>query len=72
MTGTKNCGRKTVENFSRSQTSITDSNIEEVPELIDSDRRLIISAIASEVRISFGSTQKIFTDDLDLGKLSAR
>ena len=66
---------KTVENVSHScqrWTNITNSNILAVQELLDIDRRLIISKIASNVRISFGSVHKISADDFGLRKVPAR
>lgn len=53
-------------------TSITADNIRAVRDLIEEDRRVTISDIASHVGISFGSVQAIISDELKFRKLSAR
>ncbi|XP_014486949.1 PREDICTED: histone-lysine N-methyltransferase SETMAR-like [Dinoponera quadriceps] len=53
------------------QRPVTEENIRLVGSLIESDCRLTVAEIASEVGISFGSAQAIITDDLGFGKVSA-
>ncbi|KAJ4448018.1 hypothetical protein ANN_10028 [Periplaneta americana] len=53
-------------------TSITADNIRAVRDLIEEDRRVTISDIASHVGISFGSVQAIISDEHKFRKLSAR
>ncbi|KAJ9575996.1 hypothetical protein L9F63_007096, partial [Diploptera punctata] len=56
----------------RQRTSITADNIRAVRDLIEEDRRVTISEIASYVGISFGSVQAVISDELKFRKLSAR
>lgn len=68
-------GREKVENESHRrcpQISITETNIRAIGDLIEGDRRLTVSEIASEVGISYGSTKTIITTDLGFRKVSAR
>lgn len=68
-------GRDSVENERhqrRQRTSVTADNIHAVRDLIEEDRRVTISEIASHVGISFGSVQAIISDELKFRKLSAR
>lgn len=68
-------GRKGVENKShdrRPRTSITKQNITAIRDLLESDRRLIVPEICSEIGISYGSTQSIIIKDLGFHKVSAR
>lgn len=68
-------GRDRVQNEShdrRPRSSITADNISRVRQLIEGDRRLTTSAIASEVGISYGSTFSILTEELGFRKVCAR
>lgn len=68
-------GRHHVENEShnrRPRTSITENNISCVRRLIEDDKRLTTSEIASKVGISYGSTYSILTEELGYRKVCAR
>ena len=55
----------------RPRTSTTDENIEAVKKMILDTRRIIIRAVADDVRISFGLCQAIFTDVLGMKRAVA-
>ncbi|XP_014487491.1 PREDICTED: putative uncharacterized protein FLJ37770, partial [Dinoponera quadriceps] len=68
-------GRETVKSKGhrrRSLTSVTEENIRLVGSFTESDRRLTVAEIASEVGNSFGSAQAIITDDFASRKFSVR
>jgi hypothetical protein len=48
----------------RPSTSHTEETVARVREIIRADRRLPIREVAEEVRIAFGTCQKILTEDL--------
>jgi len=45
-------------------TSVTVENIDSVHRLLESDRRLTVAEVASEIGISYSCAQIIFTDKL--------
>nr|CAI5864908.1 unnamed protein product [Callosobruchus analis] len=57
---------------SKPRTSITQNNISCVRRLIEDDKRLTTSEIASKVGISYGSTYSILTEELGYRKVCAR
>ena len=68
-------GRTSVESDQRSGRPSTRQNpqvIEEVSNLIMSDRRLIMREIEEEVGISYGSVQAILTEDLGMWRVAAK
>ena len=68
-------GRKDVEDDPKSGrpcTSTTDTNIEKVPQLVRSDRRLTIRVIANEVGMDKKTVCTILVDTLDMQKVCAK
>ena len=53
-------------------TSHTEETVARVREIICADRRLTIREVAEEVRIAFGSCQKIQTEDLRMRHVTAK
>ena len=56
----------------RPSTSTNDGNIEAVKKIILDNRRITIREVASNVNISFGSCQAIFTDILGMKRMAAK
>jgi len=56
----------------RPKSSETEESIQTVKEKILSDRRLIIREIASDVGLAFGTVRSILTEDLGMGRVSAK
>ena len=57
---------------SRPFTSHTEDTVARVREIIRADRRLTIREVAEEVRIAFGTCQKIITEDLRMRRVTAK
>jgi len=57
---------------SRPSTSHTEETVARVHEIIRTDRRLTIREVAEEVRIAFGTCQKILTEDLRMRCVTAK
>ena len=57
---------------SRPSTSHTEETVARVQEIIHADRRLAIREAAEEVRIAFGTCQKILTEDLRMRHVTAK
>jgi len=55
----------------RSSTSHTNETMARVREIIRADRRLTVREVAEEVRIAFGTCQKILTEDLQMRRVTA-
>ena len=56
----------------RPSTSHTEETVARVREIIRADRRLTIREVAEEVRIAFGTCQKILTEDLRMRCVTAK
>jgi len=56
----------------RPSTSHTEETVACVREIIRADRRLTIREVAEEVRIVFGTFQKILTEDLQMRRATAK
>ena len=56
----------------RPSTSHTEETVARVREIIRADRRLTIREVAEEVRIAFGTCQKILTEDLRMRRVTAK
>jgi len=56
----------------RPSTSHTKETMARVREIIRADRRLTIREVAEEVRIAFGTCQKILTEDLQMRHVTAK
>jgi len=68
-------GRRFFEDDTRSgrlSTSHTEETVARVLEIIRADRRLTIREVAEEVRIAFGTCQKILTEDLQMRRVTAK
>ncbi|XP_011882500.1 PREDICTED: putative uncharacterized protein FLJ37770 [Vollenhovia emeryi] len=68
-------GRELVEDdqrVGRPSTSRIDENVAKVKALLDSNRRTNILLIVDELGISYGSVQKIITEDLAMRKVCAK
>ncbi|XP_018347222.1 PREDICTED: putative uncharacterized protein FLJ37770 [Trachymyrmex septentrionalis] len=68
-------GREVVENLShasRPSTSVNDDNMEKVKEIVLENRRVGIREIAEALNISYGSTQHILVNVLDMKRIAAR
>jgi [histone H3]-lysine36 N-dimethyltransferase SETMAR len=68
-------GRESFEDDERSgrpRTSITDSNVEKVKEVIRKDRRLGVRAIAELTHINRESVRRILVEELDMKKVCAK
>lgn len=53
-------------------TETTDENIEEVRFLIDDDPQITIEEVQEQTGLSYGTTQRIISDHLQLTKITAR
>jgi len=56
----------------RPSTSHTNETMAHVREIIHADRRLTIREVAEEVRIAFGTCQKILTEDVQMRLVTAK
>ena len=56
----------------RPSTSHTEETVALVRGIIRADRRLTIRVVAEEVRIAFGTCQKILTEDLQMRRVTAK
>ena len=56
----------------RPSTSHTEETVARVRKIIRADRRLTIREVAEEVRIAFGTCQKILTEDLQMRRVTAK
>ena len=56
----------------RPSTFHTEETVVRVREIIRADRRLTIREVAEEVRIAFGTCQKILTEDLRMRRVTAK
>ena len=56
----------------RPSTSHTEETVARVRDIIHADRRLTIREVAEEVRIAFGTCQKILTEDLRIRPVTAK
>lgn len=56
----------------RPSTSLTEENVKKVEEVILADRRVTIRHVAEVTGISYGSIQRILTNELHMRKVSAR
>ena len=56
----------------RNSTSHTEETAARVREIIHADRRLTIREVAEQVRIAFGTCQKILTEDLQMRRVTAK
>jgi len=68
-------GRESIEDEPRSgrpSTSKTDNNVEIVGALVQSDRRLTVRLIASELNLNHTTVHQILTDELAMKKLCAK
>ena len=68
-------GRRSFVNDSRPgrpSTSHTEETVARVREIIRADRRLTIKKVAEEVRIAFGTCQKLLTEDLRMRRVTAK
>ena len=68
-------GRRSFENDprpGRPSTSHTEETVARVREIIRADRPLTIREVAEEVRITFGTCQKILTEDLRMRRVTAK
>lgn len=68
-------GRELVEDDQRAGrplTSRTDDNVLKIKQLLNSDRRLGIKLISDEMNLSYGTVQRIITEDLSMRKVCAK
>lgn len=68
-------GRTELEDYDRSgrpSTSVNDSNIERVRDIINTDRRLTIREISDDLGLSYGTVQRILTDKLGMTRVAAK
>ena len=56
----------------RLSTSHTEETVARVREIIRADRHLTLREVAEEVRIAFGTCQKILTEDLQMRRVAAK
>ena len=56
----------------RPSTHLTEETVARVREIIRTDRHLTIREVAEEIRIVFGTRQKILTEDLRMRRVTAK